>query len=399
MEKYTRGVPEGELINRLNKLQAVLEKRDLDAAVIVNKPDFFYFTGTVQQGWLYVPREGVPLLMIYKEYNRARAESSLERVVSLSSIRNAPRVLEEHGYSRPRHIGMELDVLPANIYFQFKKLFNNPGIMDISNDVRMIRAVKSGYEIKMIRRASWLADKVAAKVPEFLEPGKTEITLAGEIEAYARSMGHQGIVRMRLWGSEVFYGHLLSGASGAIPSYLSSPTGGSGTSPAIGLGAGHKKIEKNEPVLLDYVFALDGYLSDHSRIFSIGPLPDELLKAHDAMLELQALAKREGVPGALSGDLYEIMFAAANERGYADNFMGVGDRRARFTGHGLGLELDEFPFVAKGQALPLEEGMVIAMEPKVILPGKGVVGVENTVVVTESGLETLTTIREDVVVV
>ena len=399
MKTYTRGVPEGELINRLKTLQAVLEERDLDAAIIINKPDFFYFSGTVQQGWLYVPREGPPLLMVDKEYNRARVESSLERVVFLSSIQEAPRVLDEQGYSAPENIGMELDVIPANIYFQFKSLFKTAGIVDLSTDVRLIRAVKSGYEIKMIRRASWLADKVAAKVPELLEPGKTEITLAGEIEAYARSMGHQGIVRMRLWGSEIFYGHLLSRVSGAIPSYLSSPTGGSGTSPAIGMGVGHKKIERNEPVLLDYVFALDGYLSDHSRIFSIGPLPDELLKAHDAMLELQALAKREGVPGVLAGDLYEIMVAAAGERGYADHFMGVGDCRGRFTGHGLGLELDEFPFVAKGETLPLEAGMVIAMEPKVVLPGKGVVGVENTVVVTESGLETLTTIREDVVVV
>jgi Xaa-Pro aminopeptidase len=93
------------------------------------------------------------------------------------------------------------------------------------------------------------------------------------------------------------------------------------------------------------------------------------------------------------------MLTAAKDLGYADNFMGVGARRIRFTGHGIGLELDEFPFIAKGQPLVLQPNMVIAMEPKVILPGRGVVGIENTLIVTESGLESLSTLREDVVVV
>ena len=69
--------------------------------------------------------------------------------------------------------------------------------------------------------------------------------------------------------------------------------------------------------------------------------------------------------------------------------MGATDKRIRFTGHGVGLELDEFPFIAKGQKLPIAKGMVIALEPKVIFPGKGVVGIENSLVVTENGLESL----------
>ena len=84
------------------------------------------------------------------------------------------------------------------------------------------------------------------------------------------------------------------------------------------------------------------------------------------------------------------MLSRAKEQGYEEQFMGVGDRKIRFTGHGVGLELDEFPFIARGQQLPLEAGMIIALEPKVIMPGKGVVGIENTHLVTESGLEPLT---------
>jgi len=105
------------------------------------------------------------------------------------------------------------------------------------------------------------------------------------------------------------------------------------------------------------------------------------------------------VPGTITGDLYETMMAMAEDKGYADGFMGAAEPKIRFTGHGLGIELDEFPFIAKGQTLALEAGMLIALEPKVILPGKGVVGIENTLIVTETGLESLTLYPDTITVV
>jgi Xaa-Pro aminopeptidase len=192
---------------------------------------------------------------------------------------------------------------------------------------------------------------------------------------------------MRLWGSELFYGHLLSGPSGGVPSYLASPTGGSGVSPAVAQSAGFRAIRRNEPVLVDYVFASRGYISDHARIFSIGRLPDELVQAHRAMLDLQERIKTMAKPGVASGAIYDYGLGFAQELGYGDHFMGAGTERIRFVGHGVGLELDEFPFLNAGQTLELQEGMVIALEPKLIFPGKGVVGVENTHLVTPDGLE------------
>ncbi len=387
---YSRQVtPASELYARVEKLQHSLQKKDCDAALIVQKTDLFYFSGTSQQGWLYVPVEGAPLLMVFKEYERAVAESELHEVVSLVSPKKMPEALVERGYVLPKTIGMELDVLPANLYFQYDSIFKDSQIVDVSIDIRLIRAVKSDYELGIIGKACALSDKVAARVPELLKEGRTEVEVAGELEAYARSFGHQGIVRMRLFGSELFYGHLMSGPAAAVPSYLASPTGGEGVSGLIGQGAGFKKICKNEPILVDYVFALDGYISDHARIFAIGELPDELLEAHRAMLEIQEAASKLALPGVETGELYDQMIALAEKKGYGEKFMGVGERKIRFTGHGVGLELDEFPFIAKGQKLKLEAGMVIALEPKVIFPGVGVVGIENTHRVTDKGLERL----------
>jgi Xaa-Pro aminopeptidase len=204
---------------------------------------------------------------------------------------------------------------------------------------------------------------------------------------------------MRLWGNELFFGHLMAGPAAAVPSYLSSPTGGEGPTPAVAQGASFRPIRRNEPVLVDYVFAHEGYLADHTRIFSLGPLPEELMAAHEAMLEVSKLIKKEAKPGVKSGDLYEMALERTTELGYADYFMGGDSDRVRFVGHGIGLEVDEYPFLAQGQKLELEEGMVIALEPKLVFPEKGVVGIENTHVVTKNGLEQLTRIDESITVV
>ncbi|MEE4241487.1 MAG: Xaa-Pro peptidase family protein [Desulfopila sp.] len=386
---YITGPPFDEIGPRISSLQSILQEKEISGALIVQNTDLYYFAGTSQQGWLYVPFQGEPLLMIFKEFERAAAESSLGRIVSLISPKKIPETLQAHGYTLPSSLGLELDVLPANLYLQYGAIFPEAVLQDISTDIRLLRAIKSPYEIERMRVAAKCSDKVAAMVPQLLEAGKTEVALAGELEAYARSLGHQGIVRMRLFGSELFYGHLLSGPAAAVPSYLASPTGGEGVSGLIGQGAGYRKIGRDEVVLVDYVFACNGYICDHARIFVIGTLPDELYRAHDAMLEIQERIKKEAVPGAVCGDIYQIMLDMAEQQGYGEYFMGVGERKIRFTGHGVGLELDEFPFIAKGQKLQLAQGMVFALEPKVILPGKGVAGIENTHLVTSTGLESL----------
>lgn len=391
-------IPLSEIQVRLAKIQEYLAKKEIDGALVVQKTDLFYFTGTAQQGWLYIPVEGEPLLMIFKDYDRACRDSALADIISLVSSKKIPDCLRDFGYSLPEILGMELDVLPVNLYHQYQTIFPGTKIVDVSTEIRLVRAVKSIYEVDKIKQAALLSDQVAEKVKDFLVVGKTEVALAGELEGYARSLGHQGVVRMRMWGSELFYGHLMAGADAAVSSYLASPTGGQGVSAFVGQGAGFKKITANEPVLVDYVFALDGYLSDHTRIFSLGSLSDELLAAHQAMLEIQEAVKDKARPGVLTGELYEFMTSLATAKGYDEHFMGVGDRRIRFTGHGIGLELDEFPFIAKGQKLPLAEGMVIALEPKIIFPGIGVVGIENTHLVTETGLESLTKYSDQITI-
>jgi Xaa-Pro aminopeptidase len=382
-------VPADEITGRISRLQNDLRKQHLDGALILQNSDLFYFSGTIQQSHLYVPAAAEPMLMVRKSFERAQAESPLKTIIALNSPKQIPQILKSHGLALPLRLGMELDVLPVNLFRNYEYIFQGPDIIDISPILRMQRAVKSPYEIDLIGHAAHLSDQVAAYMKTIMRPGMTELELAGLVEAQARKLGHQGIIRMRLWGAELFYGHLLTGASAAVPSYLASPTGGAAANPAVAQGAGFARLTPGQPVLLDYVFAWNGYISDHTRIFALDGLPQELLAAHETMLQIQSRIKSEAKPGVTGGFLYDLAMRLASEAGYADNFMGVGDQRIRFIGHGVGLELDELPLLAKDQEMALQENMVIALEPKLILPGQGVVGIENTHVVTKEGLRQL----------
>ncbi|OQW98452.1 MAG: peptidase M24 [Desulfobacteraceae bacterium A6] len=391
--------PAAELEERIKNFQIHLNKNNIDGALIIQNTDLYYFAGTIQQAHLFIPADGEPLLMVRKSYERALEESNIKRIIPFQSPRQIPGLLRENGYKIPGVLGLETDVMPVNFYFTLSECFENSNLKDVSHFIRLVRSVKSGYEIEIIKKAAFFSDMVAEKAKEHLKEGITEIEFAGKVEAEARKLGHQGIVRMRLWGSELFYGHIMAGPSAAIPSFLSSPTGGLGVGQAVAQGPGFMAIKKHQPVLVDYVFAWTGYLADNTRIFSIGDLPDELLKAHQAMLDLHAMIKIEAKPGVTAGDLYEMASEMADRLGYGEHFMGVGEQRIRFVGHGIGLELDEYPFIAKGQKIALEEGMTIAVEPKLVFPGKGVVGIENTHVVGKDGLIQLTVADEQIVIV
>ena len=395
----TQFTPASEIENRIGLFQKRLQAEELEAALLQQNTDLFYFTGTIQKGYLYLPAQGKPLLMVSRNLPRASRESPIERIVAIENSRRIPQIIQQYEYPFPRRIGLENDVLPANQYLKLKRLFDPAEIVDVSTAIRTTRAVKSAYEISQIREAAKGSDRIAAYMGEVLREGLTEIELAGVIEARARKLGHQGIVRMRLWGNEMFYGHLMAGPHAAQPSYLSSPTGGAGLNPSIAQGSSFYKIHRHEPVLLDYVFTHNGYLADNTRIFSIGDPPEELYRAHDAMLELHRHVQQRLCPGITAAEVYRLACEKALTLGYGSHFMGTDDHRVRFVGHGIGLELDEFPILGSGQSMRLKTGMVLALEPKVIFPGKGVVGIENTHLITTDGSEQLTRFNEAITII
>ena len=391
-------VPAGETGARLSALQAVLAERGLDAALIVQNADLYYFSGTVQQAFLYVPAEGEATLFVRKSVERALLETPLASVVALDDPRDLGAQVGARYGSLPARLGLELDVLPVTECRRLERRFPDAEVSDIGRDIVRLRAVKSPWEVERIRASAAVTAGVYAAIPAILREGLTEAELAGSVEAVARRLGHEGHIRMRAFNQEMFYGQLLAGPSGTAGSYLDTPLAGTGLSPAVAQGVSFRRIGRGEPVVFDFVSVREGYISDFTRIFSVGALPAPLVRAYDVACAVRDDVVALARPGVTCRALYEAALERVAAEGLAAGFMGHGDAQVRFIGHGVGLELDELPVLA-GSDLALEEGMVFALEPKFVVPGLGAVGTEDTWVVDRGGVTALTAAPDDIVVV
>jgi Xaa-Pro dipeptidase len=392
--------PRSEIEDRIARLQQRLAAADdAQAVFVLQSADLFYFTGTVQDAWLVIPREGSPLMLVRKSVERARAESPLERILPIETPREIPGLLAGHGLGGLRRVGLEFDVLPVQQYTRIGRVFPSMQFVDASMLIREVRMVKSPYEVAIMRRAAVLQDQMTRRLREVVRAGMTELELAAEIEAEARRGGHQGLVRMRRFNQECHYGHLMTGDGGTVPIPMDSPNGGAGLSPAFGGGsASLRRINPNEPILLDYVGVLDGYHSDQTRLFALGGLPADLVAGYEACLAIREDVLAHLRPGMKTGEIFTHAAGLAERLGYGEGFMNVGPAQVRFVGHGVGIELDEVPHLADGAKQSIEVGMTIAVEPKIGFPGRGVVGVEDTLFITPTGPECLTLTPRDLVI-
>jgi Xaa-Pro aminopeptidase len=256
--------------------------------------------------------------------------------------------------------------------------------------------VKSDYEIDLLQGACTILDQVFGEVPAMVREGMTEIELASLFEAGMRRRGYAGCSKMRAFNQDFFLGNLTVGASGSVPSYFDGPVGGSGLTPANNPhGAGWKILHQGEIIYIDYTCVINGYTADGARMFVLGSASRQLQQAHNAALTIQERITAMIQPGVLCEDIYEQAVAMACEMGLEEHFMGMDNDRVRFIGHGVGLELDEFPIFAKGMKMPLLPGMTFALEPKFVFP-EGAVGIENTYALATDGLKVLTHAREGI---
>ena len=384
-----RSTPSSEIAARVNSLKIAMSAQKIDMAIVIQRADLFYFSGTAQDAHLLVHLDSEPVLLVRRSLERSLEDSPIDAIFGISSLSDVKDAAKKLSGSKLKKIGLELDVLPVNNFKMYERLFPEADFVDMSPAIRSLRSVKSSYELGLIRKAAELNDSMFAYAWEILSPGMMEIEFAGLLEAFLRKRGHQGLVRVRSFNNEVFYGHIMSGANLAVPSCSVGPTGGPGPNPSMPQGAGTRVIGINEPIQVDYVGSHKGYIVDQARTFFIGEAGDEFLKIHDLALEIQQAIIEQGKAGVTAGSLYETAINMASESGCLNGFMGH-PQSVPFIGHGIGLELDELPIIGKKSSQLLEESMVIALEPKFILPGKGLAGIENSFVVGRNNLERLT---------
>ena len=383
-------IPRQEIEARIKRLQDNMG--DLTGAIVLGSINLGYFSGTAQEGMIYIPQEGQPTLMIRKSLERAAEESPLP-LQPQKSLRSLRKDLDITSGAR---IGLELDILPYNSYLRLVgSLGQDVAISDISEKIKHIRSVKSDYEIALIRRAAENLDAAIASVADHLREGMREIDLAAEVEKGLRLTGHPGRVAFRRFNHSLPMGHLMAGGSAAYPSYVSSPTGGKGMSLFLPQGPGFARIRRGQTVLVDYAGCYNGYIADETRIFCLGRPSPEMEGAHQAALQIEEATVRELLPGKLSREIWDLEEAEGERLGYGGHLGGPEGRKAGFVGHGVGLEIDEYPVIGSLNQ-EIKENMVIAIEPKMIYPGEGVVGVENTYLVRAGGPECLTRLPKEI---
>jgi len=388
--------PREEILSRLEKLREKIREANLDAAVVIQNADLFYFTGSIQQGLLVVPADEEPVYFVRRAFERAVEESSVPSIIKIGGPNDVLSYYEGKGVPF-RKVGFELDVLPVASFERFRRIFPSAKTEDISASIREIRSVKSPFEASILkecgRKLAVLLDTARRKI----RPGLTEMALQGMLQAEAISGGHTSVIPMRAFNQSVGLGCVISGEDAALTSFSDTPTTGKGLCPCVPFGHGYRAIGSSEPIIVDLAWAQGGYLVDMARTYSIGDLPGKLEEAYRISQEVMRTIEAGIRPGAVTGELYETGLAVAGRTRFAANFMGEPGYNTKFIGHGVGIELDEMPFIAKGMRTVLAPGMTFALEPKFVFPGEGAVGIENSYLVTHDGFEKLTQLSEDII--
>ncbi len=379
-------VPSSEIKQRLINAQKALAQTKLAGIIILQSIDRYYFTGTLQDGTLWLPTSGEPVFWVRRSLERAQLESPLKdlRPQPKKSI-DLSTELRSIIAIKGAKIGMELDVVPVQLMARIKRLLPDTcEISDASPLVRSLRACKSPYEISCIKGAATIMDKVMLHAANVIQAGMSEIELMAELEHKARRLGHLGIVRMRGFNNELFFGHTLSGPEGTRRGYLDAPTNGLGLSPAFSQGAGRTLIRRGVPISIDFMVNYEGYLADLTRMLSLDDPPESICRTHENLLALNQELTKALRPGCECGAIFSKALEIAADYGFADYFLGHGEDKVSFVGHGVGLEVDEFPFIARNNKMLIENSMVVALEPKLTFPAHSPHNLPATAITTET---------------
>ena len=384
-----RPVPASELEARLERFRRAMDAAHpgWEMAAVNHKVAMYYFTGTIQEGVLLIrPQDAV--FWVRRSFERACNESHFSDIRPMHSFReaaafygSAPKVM----YVETKKATLDWERM-LHKYFAFEELGSFDSVLQ---DLRM---VKSEYELKQMEQSGAIHETVLDIVaPKLIHGGISEAQLAIAIYSEMVQRGSHGTARFNQALGEEAVGIASFGKSGLVRTGFDGPGGTDGTCIAVqSIGNAFRKLQPGRLVYLDIPCGFDGYHTDKTVVYYYGDLAKDeqskhLMEAQQRCLELEQEVVRLMVPGEPIENLY-LRTMDKFDNIYGDAFMNGG----KFLGHSIGLVMDEAPAIAKGFKQPLQPGMTFAVEPKIALPGLGMVGTENTYVVTENGARSLT---------
>lgn len=387
-----------ELKNRVKRLCAIATDKysDWDAILIIGRINQYYLTGTMQDGLIIIKRNGTLMYFARRSYERAKKESPIsECIYPMGKYSDAAEICGK----QLGNVLMDTDIATIEVLDRLKVHFKINEIYPIKKILSEVRSIKSPYELEAVKdagkRHQYLLEEV---VPNLLREGMSEVELSAELFEKMLKLGHNGVSRFNSFQTEMVIGQIAFGANSLYPTNFDGPGGMKGLNSAVPLFGSHNTLlKKGDLVFIDVAFCMEGYHSDRTQVYMFGSKPsDEILKTHRKCVEIQKRTAALLKPNSIPSDIYSSIMSSLDSE-FIENFMGFGERRVRFLGHGVGLYVDELPVIAKGFDKPIKENMVFALEPKKGISQVGMVGGEDTYIVTPDGGECITGGEKDII--
>ncbi len=403
MSTVLERLPAEELALRQQRCRDLLAARHPEAGGILafSRVNHYYLSGSpAPDGILWLPLEGEPVLLVRKGIERVGLESALTRIAPFRSFKDIAGICADLGVPLSGVIGVEKGGLSWALGDLLRTRLNGVGLIDASGVLTRARAVKTPFERERMRETGRRHKDAYEEVATVIRAGMTErqLMLAGWDAFVAR--GFPGIMRMSTLGWEGILGQVSVGDNGNFPISTDGTIGYVGTHTSIPF-LGSPTIWPRETVLhYDLSFCYQGYYTDKSQIFWSGPassIPDAVRRAQDVCMEIETRCAALLKPGNTPEQVWRASREIAVKAGYADAYMGLGGNQVSYVGHGIGLESEGFPALAEKFGEPFQEGMTLALEPKIGLRGYGMVGVENVFEVGATGGTSLTGDSYDIV--
>ena len=360
---------EEEYKNRLKRLHAYLADEDLDGLIAYSMPwrkDHVRYIASYRtwggQSYVLLSRAGEMTLFITvpDDLERAQEETWAERVIPLSESRvELSEEMKRVGIGR--RLGVAgLEFCPAKTMNKIQNDFPRMKIISASNSLIQIRAVKSRYEIEMMRKAAHICDLGFQTFLEYAHPGIKEYELVAEVERRVRHEGAED--------------HFMLIASGGIDTMCMTPPR-------------DKEIRAGELVLTEVTPQYNGYWTQLCRSVALGEITKEMERSFEILFRATEEALKIAKPGVPISDLAKIQNKVFTEEGFGEY---TSLKWTRGRGHGQGLHLDEPPLISEGNDMILQEGMVIIIHPNTYLPLAGYMVFGDPTVITNEGPEILT---------
>lgn len=361
----------------------------LGACLITYNANVYYLSQRVFRGYIFVPAVGDIHYFVIRP-----TELKGDNVTNIRKPEQIPGLLSEQGVEMPKVLGLECDDLSYSEISRLMKCFPEAEVRNASSVMKVCRMVKTPYEVQLIAADGVCQANVYHQVARLYQEEMTDIEFQIAIESVLRREGSLGFYRTSGNLMEINMGSVLNGDNADTPTPYDFAVGGGGADNSLPVGADGHIMHRGTTVMIDMNGNFNGYQSDMTRVWRLGEVSEKAVKAHEVSRKILRRLETAALPGVAVADLYHIAMDIVKENDLEDYFMGH-RQKAAFIGHGVGIQLNELPVVTPRSKDTLQENMVIALEPKFVIPGTGAVGVENTYVVTPSGLKALTIFPEE----